>query len=211
MNIRRMNRIRPKMMAVCCLAWLLFLNNGEGAYGFDPQDVASIGAAYTSHIFLRALGHEAFNDEVGSDFHRMRFFTHETGTFYPELSLYENIPGKLNLSYVLDNDLMTGFTSEYALQSYRRQPTTFNKALMFFSGVDFFANTFLFNRDEQDNDILDPDLDQEKAGFTKGMMLSMVAATTLLNAYRVMDRDANFIPMISLGTNGAFFMLHFDF
>ena len=208
-------KIFPKVIAACFLLGILFMPNVTHAsffgINFDFNDLASIGSAYTTHIFFHELGHQIVADDVGADSHRMNFFTSKNGTFYPGVSLYKSIPEESKLPYAVGGERMAGNTFEYALQSYRQNPTTFNKALMFFSNVDFFAYTVLANYIDPDNDMYDPNIVREETGINKGMLLSFAAAKMLLNTYRIFDEDFPFIPVIEVDKDSAFFMLRYNF
>ena len=107
---------------------------------------------------------------------------------------------------------MSGFTFEYALRSYRSEPTTYNKALMLFSGANFLAYTLLSNYVYSDNDnMYVPNLIRAETGCSKGLLLSIVTAKTLMNAYRVVNKDAKFAPEIRLDKRSAGLMIRFDF
>lgn len=208
-------KILPKAIAACFLFGILLMPNVTHAsffnFSFDINDLASIGSAYTMHIFLHEMGHQIVADDVGAISHRMNFFTSKNGTFYPGVSLYQSIPEESKLPYAAGGERMAGYTFEYALQSYRNNPTTFNKALMFFSNVDFFAYTLMANYVYPDNDMYDPTIIREETGMSKGMLLSFATAKMLLNAYRIFDEDFPFVPVIKVDKDSAFFMLRFDF
>ena len=106
---------------------------------------------------------------------------------------------------------MAGFTFNYALDSYHYQATTFNKALLFFSCADFFIYTLLGNYVHPENDLYDPNLIREETGLSKGTLLSVVAVKSLLNAYRVVNEDARFFPMIAVDNKTAAFLIGFEF
>jgi hypothetical protein len=57
----------------------------------------------------------------------------------------------------------------------------------------------------------DPNLIREETGCSKGLLLSMVAAKTLLNTYRIMNEDAKFAPMIRVDKKSALFLIRFEF
>lgn len=193
------------------IIWLIITAPAQYARAFDFKDVASIGAAYTTHLFLHEMGHQVIADEVGADAPKMRFFTNSGGTFYPGLSTYKNIPEKSKLPYAVGGERMAGFTFDYALESYRQRPTTYNKALMFFSCADFFAYTLLSNYVNPDEDMYDPYLIREETGCSKELLLSLVTAKSLINAYRVMNPDANFAPVIWVDKTSAALLLRFPF
>ena len=147
MMVNITNKVRPILVAVGIMSLILFLPKGENASAFDIKDamtdVASIGSAYMTHIFFHELGHQMVADEVGVKSHQMKFFTTFKGNFYPGVSVHKNIPKESILPHAVGGERMAGYTFEYALQSYRRDPTTFNKALMFFSNVVFLHTKYL--------------------------------------------------------------------
>lgn len=209
--MRIMDEIRSIMMAAGLIVWLFRIAPAQNASAFDFNDVASIGAAYTTHILLHEMGHHVVAQEAGADSAKMSFFTQKDGTFYPGLSTYKNIPQKSKLSYAVAGERMAGFTFEYAMQSYHREPTTYNKALMFFSCADFVVYTLLANYASPENDMYDPNLIRQETGCGKELLLGMVMAKSVLNTYRVMNPDANFAPLIWLDKRSAALMLRFHF
>ena len=209
------NRIIGKLRIITIIAafltFIFFLPTPQIASALDPEDPAAIGLAYMAHLFFHELGHQVVADEVGADSHRISFFTNKNGKFYPGVSTYKSIPKESKLPYAAGGERMASFIFEYALQSYRQEPTTFNKALMFFSGADFLAYTLLANYVHPDNDMYDPNIIRAETGFSKEMLLSVVAAKTLLNAYRVINEDANFTPIVWVDKNSAGIGIHFHF
>ncbi len=189
----------------------LFLSLAQETLAFDSYDVASIGAAYATHIFLHEMGHQVVAEDVAADSPRMRFLARRGGQIYPGLSTYKKIPEESKLPYAVAGDRMAGVTFEYALQSYHRKPTTYNKALVFFTCADFLAYTVLGNYVHSDNEMYDPNLIREETGCSKELLLSLVAAKSLLNTYRTMNPDATFAPMIWVDKNSAALLFHFSF
>ena len=208
-------RFLSKAIAACFLFGILLMPNVTHAsffnLNFDFSDLASIGSAYTTHIFLHEMGHQIVADDVGAESHRMNFFTSQNGKFYPGVSLYKSIPAESKLPYAAGGERMAGYTFEYALQSYHQNPTTFNKALMFFRNVDFLTYTLMANYIYPDNDMYDPNIIREETGIGKEILLSFAAAKMLLNTYRIFDEDVPFVPVIEVDKHSVFFMLRFDF
>jgi len=190
---------------------VLFMLLPPGALALDSKDVVSIGAAYTTHLFFHEMGHQVVAEEVGADSPKISFFTRKNGRFYPGLSTYKNIPRESKLPYAVGGDRMAGYTFEYALQSYHRNPSTYNKALMFFSCADFLAYTLLANYVHPENDMYDPNLIREETGLSKELLLSLVMAKSLMNTYRVFNKNANFTPIIRVDKDSAAFMIRFSF
>jgi hypothetical protein len=189
----------------------LLIHDAKRGHAFELLDVFSVGAAYTTHLFLHELGHQVVADEVEAKSHRIGFFTRKDGKFYPGISQYERIPTESKLPYALGGERMAGFTFEYALDSYRREPSSFNMALMFFSNFDFLAYSFLATYVSPDNPYYDPNLIRTEAHLSKTALVSMAAIKTLLNAYKIMDKKATFCPSILLDKDSAVFAICFEF
>ena len=190
---------------------VLFMLPPPGALALDSKDIASIGAAYTTHLFFHEMGHQVVAEEVGADSPKMHFFAVKDGKLYPGLSTYKNIPKESKLPYAVGGDRMAGYTFEYGLQSYHRNPSTYNKALMFFSCADFFAYTLLANYVHPENDMYDPNLIREETGLSKELLLSLVMAKSLMNTYRVFNENANVTPIIRVDKDSAAFVIRFEF
>ena len=183
----------------------------KGVRAFEFEDTLAIGAAYMTHLSLHEIGHQVVADEVGADAHQISFFTRENGRFYPGLSTCQNIPEESRLSYVVGGYRMEGHTFEYALQSYHHKPTTYNKALIFFSCADFLGYTLLANYIHPENDSYDPNSIRAETGLSKEALLSLVMAKSLLNTYRVFNEDATFTPLIAVSKTSAAFVIRFSF
>jgi hypothetical protein len=160
---------------------------------------------------LHEIGHQVVAEEAGADSPKMQFFVKKDGKFYPGLSTHKGIPEESKLSHAVAGERMAGYTFEYALQSYRRKETTYNKALMFFSCTDFLWYTLLANYVNPDADTYDPNLIREETGLSKEAMLALVSAKTLMNLYRIYNEDAPFKPIIALDTNQVAFLVRYDF
>ena len=190
---------------------LFSITKDKPALAFDISEAFAIGAAYTTHIFFHEVGHQVVADQAGAESHNMSFFTRKNGRFYPGISSYENLPNESKLSYATGGEHMAGYTFEYALGSYREEPTTFNKALMFFSCADFVVYTLLANYASPDNETYDPNLIREELDCSKELLLSLALAKSLLNTYRIVNEDTNFIPVIMLDKKSAALALRFNF
>jgi hypothetical protein len=206
-----MSTVRHGVIRASLIGCLALIGTGDGARAFEFADTAAIGAAYMTHLSLHELGHQLVAEEAGTDAPRIHFFTKKNGRWYPGLSTYRDIPERSKLPYAVGGEWMAGFTFEYALESYHRKPTAYNKALLFFSGADFVVYTLLSNYLHPNNALYDPNLIRRETGISKEALLSLVAAKSLMNAYRVFHKDAVFIPMIAVNTTSAAFVVHVRF
>ena len=179
-------------ITVGLITFLLLLHSGRPAGAFDLKNAAE-----------HELGHQLAADDVGAEANQMNFFKFKNGKFYPGLSTYKSIPKESKLPYAAAGERMAGFTFEYAFESYRKKPTAFNKALLFFSGADFLVYTFLGNYVYPDNKTYDTNIIREESGCSKEALLGIVLAKSLINAYRVMNKEVNFIPLLNADRNSV--------
>ncbi len=180
-------------------------------HALNLKDFFDVGSAYITHLYIHEMGHQIIADDVGAKGHEIQFLTNKGGNFYFGLSTYESIPEESKLPYAVGGDRMAGYTFEYALQSYRQKPTTYNKALLFFSGFDFLFYTLMANYSTPDDSMYDPNLIREATGCSKEVLLSMVLSKALVNAYRIYDESFRLVPSIQTTKNSAalVFTLHF--
>ncbi|NVM20330.1 MAG: hypothetical protein HWN68_00935 [Desulfobacterales bacterium] len=211
LSIRTMDKTHLILIATGLTGWLFLIAPAQSTYAFDLKDVASIGAAYMTHLSLHELGHQAVAKEVGADSSNMYLFVRKDGKFYPGLSTYKDIPEESKLPYAVGGERMAGCTFEYALQSYHRKPTTYNKALIFFSCADFVVYTLIANYANPSDGMYDPNIIRAETGCSKEVLLSLVMAKSLLNTYRVTNQDAKFVPMIWLDEKSAALLLRIPF
>lgn len=205
------HHFRPVVAAGGFLVWLLLVRPAQPAFAFQLNDIISVGAAYTTHLFLHEMGHQVVAQEVGAAGSEIHFLTNKGGDFYVGISTYDSIPEESRLPFALGGERMSGFTFDYALESYRKHPTTYNKALLFFSGADFLAYTLVSNYIYPNAHMYDPNLVRDETGCSKEVLLSLVLGKTLLNAYRVANPDVNFAPEVWVDNRSAALLLRFPF
>lgn len=203
--------IHPVRAAAALILWLSMMISAQPASAFQFNDMVSIGTAYTTHLFLHELGHQVVAQEVGATGTEMHFLTNNNGHFYAALSTYRTMPDRSKLPYAVAGDRMAGFTFDYALKSYREKPTTYNKALMLFTGADFLVYTVIANYIHPHGNMYDPNLIREETGCSKTLLLSLVLGKTLVNAYRVANPDVSFAPEIWVDKDSAALLLRFPF
>ena len=201
----------PMIMTLALLAALLCLAYARPVQAFNLKDIADIGSAYMTHLVMHEMGHEVVATEVGAESNTLNFFTQKDGQFYFGLSTYDSMPEKSLLPYAVGGDRMASYTFEWGLQSYRRNPTTYNKALMFFACVDFLGYTVMGNYLHPNNEHYDPNIIRDESGCSKELLLGMVLTKTLINAYRVYDEDFPIVPVIETTRTSAAFKLQYNF
>lgn len=200
-----------RLLRLMILLMVAFFGSHPTAHGFDWTDLLDIGSAYATHLTLHELGHQIVADEVGAEDHKLSFMAQKNGQFYLGLSTYQSIPKESVLPYAVGGERMASLTFEYGLETYRENPTTFNKALMFFSTVDFLGYTLLANYVNPNDSMYDPTLIREQTGASKELILGLVLTKSLVNAYRVVNPECRWMPVIETDLTSARFMLSYRF
>ncbi len=196
-----------RAMGIGLLLAVVCLTSGPKAWAFGFGDMLEIGSAYLTHLSLHELGHQLVADEVGVTNHKITFFTEKRGDFYLGLSTFDSIPRESRLPYAMGGERMISISFEYNLDAYQRNPTTFNKAMLFFDNFDFLAYTLIANYINPDNYGYDPTLMRSEMGMSKGMMLSLVLTKTALNTWRIFYPDTPWAPVLTSDHNSIRFQL----
>lgn len=204
-------KIQFRYILAVMIALGVFCTPSRQTLAADFNDFIEIGAAFMTNLAMHELGHQIVADEVGAENHRIKFFAKDEGQFYFGLSSYDSIPDRSRLPYAAAGERMSLYTFEYGLQSYRNRPSTYNKALLFFSTFDFLAYTLVANYLEPDNEKYDPNGIRKETGCSKELLLGVALTKTLINAYRYSHKDANIMPMIETSKNGVLFLVGFKF
>jgi hypothetical protein len=214
-QIPKITKVRSKNILFAALisftVMCLLISMAKKSEAFDLTDLIDIGSAYMAHLYMHEMGHHVVANEVGAEGNKIGFMVQKDGQLYPGLATYTNIPAESKLSYAVGGEKMAGITFEYALMSYREKPTTFNKALMFFSTVDFVAYTFMANYINPDDPYYDPNLIRKETGCSKELLMGIVLTKALANSYRIYNEDARLIPEIRTDHNSAAFVLNYRF
>ena len=107
------------------------------ALAFDVGDVAQIGLAYGVKILAHEGGHALVGELVGAEGTRVDFITKRQGNLFLGYASYTYLPETSRLPFLAGGFISNSVGFEVALESYRHNPTTFNTALLLFSGTDF--------------------------------------------------------------------------
>jgi len=183
----------------------------SGVKAIEFEDIIDIGAAYITHLTSHEMGHQFAAVEVGAKGSDLSILTTSNDNFYLMLSTYKTIPLESTLTYAIAGEKMSGVTFEHALASYREMPTTYNKALMFFTTANFVAYTVIANYMFPDADMYDPNVIRKETGISKEALLGLVLTKSLINVYRIYNEDFNMLPMIETTKNSAALVFKFSF
>jgi len=180
--------------------------------GWSLVDPLAIGLAFVTNLAIHESGHILVAEGVGADKATFKFFGEENGSFFLGLSTATGIPDESLLPYRLGGEIAASYTFELTLQSYRREPTTYNQALLFFSGTDFFWYTmFAYYLAPREDARYDPVGIRESTGFSRGVVLAAAATQLATNAWRVMSATDVVAPSFSYDQRSAVFNLTFRF
>lgn len=180
--------------------------------GWSLIDPIEIGLAFVTNLAIHESGHVLVAEGVGADKASVKFFGEENGSFFLGLSTATGVPDESLLPYRLGGEIASSYTFEFALQSYRRQPTTYNRALMFFSGTDFFWYTvFAFYLAPYEDQRYDPVGIRESTGFSRGVILAAAATQLATNTWRAVSGSNAVAPSFSFDDESALFNLTFRF
>ena len=67
-----MHKICAILVSTGLFIWPFFMPPGQNACAFDIKDAASIGAAYTTHLFFHEMGRQVVAEEVGETYDTMK-------------------------------------------------------------------------------------------------------------------------------------------
>ncbi len=174
------------------------------ADGWSATDPLAVGLAFLSNLAIHESGHYLIADGVGASDAKLKFFSQEDGAFFLGLSKATNLPEESVLTYKLGGEIASSYTFEFALRGYRHQPTTYNSALLFFSGTDFFWYTvFAFYIAPEEDQRYDPAGIREVTGFSRTALLGATSAQLAANAYRVWSGTDVVVPSFSYDRRSA--------
>lgn len=210
-----MSRARKIWAGVAAVGLVSVLSTPKPAAadnGWSLIDPLEIGLAFVTNLAIHEAGHVLMAEGVGAESATFKFFGEENGSFFLGLSTATGVPDESLLSYRLGGEIAASYTFEFALHSYRLQPTTYNQALMFFSGTDFFWYTvFAYYLAPHEDRRYDPVGIRESTGFPSGVILAAAATQLATNTWRAVSGSDAVAPSFSYDEESALFNLTFRF
>ncbi|HLC18691.1 MAG TPA: hypothetical protein VJM57_06740 [Thermodesulfobacteriota bacterium] len=179
--------------------------------GLSRGELPQVGLALATSFLLHELGHVVVADYVGARGVNLDFFTSRNGNFFIGHASYESMNRGSELPFSMAGEFAADMTFEYALQSYRKEPTLYNKSLLFFSGTDFLRYcAYSFYMTEGDGHY-DPVAVSRETGISRDMIFSLALAKTAVNAYRVYSGNDWAIPYFTVDRYSATFNVQVNF
>lgn len=198
------------MAAVGLASILTVPRDAEAGNGSSLVAPLEVGLAFVTNLAVHEFGHVLVAEGVGADKATFKFFGEEDGSFFLGLSTATGVPDESVLPYRLGGEIAASYTFELALQSFRRTPTTYNRALLFFSGTDFFWYTlYAFYLAPREDERYDPVGIRESTGFSRGAILAAATAQLATNAWRIVSGTDAVAPSFSYDRQEA--VLNFTF
>jgi hypothetical protein len=175
-------------------------------------DSLEVGLAFVTNLAVHESGHVLIAEGAGARSASLKFFGEENGSYFLGLSTASGVPDDAVFTYRLGGEIASSYTFEFALHGYRRQPTTYNRALLFFSSTDFFWYTlYAFYLSPQENSFYDPVGIRESTGFSRGVIVAAAATQLAANAWRVVSGTDTVVPSFSFDRRSALLNLTFTF
>ncbi|MCP3678467.1 MAG: hypothetical protein GY721_13045, partial [Deltaproteobacteria bacterium] len=137
------------------------------------KGIIDVGTALFSEVLLHEAGHYLVADHVGAERNSLAFLTSSDGQFFLGLSTVALTDNSSILPYYMGGEVAADLSFEYALSSYRRNPTLYNRALMLFSGTDLLRYTLYAYFISDGHDHLDPIAITKYSGASKEALLSV--------------------------------------
>jgi hypothetical protein len=171
-----------------------------------------VGLAFMTNLAVHESGHVLIAAGAGARSATLKFFGEDNGSYFLGLSNATGVPDDSVLTYRLGGEIAASYTFELALHGYREQPTAYNRALLFFSGTDFFWYTlYAFYLSPQENPFYDPVGIRESTGLPRGVIVAAAATQLAANAWRVASGTDRVAPSFSFDRRSALLNLTLTF
>jgi hypothetical protein len=175
-------------------------------------DSIEVGLAFVTNLAVHESGHVLIAEGVGARTAPPKFFGEENGSYFLGLSSASDVPDDAVLTYRLGGEIASSYTFELALYGFRRQPTTYNRALVFFSGTDFFwYSLYAFYLSPREDPRYDPVGIRESTGFSRGVIVASAATQLAANAWRVASGSDTVVPSFTYDRRSALLNLTMRF
>ncbi len=179
--------------------FLITLLVTSSTWAMGLSDVFQTGAAYLSHVAAHEMGHSAMGHMAGGENVQTNFFQTQGGNFFVGVSSADTLDSEAVLPFRAAGIAASNHTYNFALSNYRAQPTTYNKALLFFSGTDFlWYSVWSFYIKGSDDPSYDPVGISQETGLSSETVMSVALLQTALNAFRAYSGDDTYEPFVSV-------------
>jgi len=201
------------MKLVLSIILLITLMAAQPAKAYESAiiDIIQVGSAFATNLTVHEYGHAIVGSSVGAEGISVSFLSKRKNNLFLGYTSTSKIDDKAYPSFALGGEIGVNMSLEYALHRFRKEPTTYNKALLFFSGTDFLwytVYTFYFNEDNPDSD---PNILHRETGISKDTLLVAAVTQSLLNGYRVFSGSDTVIPYMTFDREAIGFHIKVSF
>lgn len=187
-------------------------STGHSSQGWSLTDPLAVALAFATNLAIHESGHHLIASGVGANKATLKFFGEDDGVFFLGLSSAEGIPDESLLTYQLGGEIAASYTFELSLRAFRTRPTTFNSALLFFSGTDFlWYSLYSFYIAPEQDTRYDPVGIADTTGFNRSTILAAATIQLAANAWRVISGTDAIVPSFSFDRESALMHLTAQF
>ncbi len=180
---------------------------------YEPviKDLIQVGAAFATNLTAHEYGHAIVGSSVGAEGISVSFLSKRKNNLFLGYTSTSKIDDNAYPSFALGGEIGVNMSFEYALHRFRKEPSTYNKALMFFSGTDFLwysVYAYYFNEDNPDSD---PNILHRETGIGKEAILAAALTQSIINGYRVYSGSDMVIPYMTFNKDSIGFHIKVSF
>lgn len=200
-----------KRLLVAIIFLLVLAAQTVNASESIPMEILQIGRAFFTNLTVHEYGHAIVGSSVGADGLSVTFFSKEKNNLFLGYTSMKRIDDRSYPSFALGGEIGSSMSFEFALQSYRMQPSTYNKALMFFSGTDFLwysLYTFYVNKGNPESD---PNILHRETGISNDAIFAAALSQAVINGYRVLSGRDSIVPYFTYDRNSIGFHIKMPF
>lgn len=200
-----------KRLSVLIIFLLVLAAQTVNASESIPMEILQIGRAFFTNLTVHEYGHAIVGSSVGADGLSVTFFSKEKNNLFLGYTSIKRIDDCSYPSFALGGEIGSSMSFEFALQSYRMQPSTYNKALMFFSGTDFLwysLYTFYVNKGNPESD---PNILHRETGISNDAIFAAALSQAVINGYRVLSGRDSIVPYFTYDRNSIGFHIKMPF
>ena len=181
------------------------------AYESGILDIIQIGTAFATNLTAHEYGHAIVGSSVGAEGISVSFLSKRKNNLFLGYTSTSKINDNAYPSFALGGEIGVNMSFEYALHRFRTEPSTYNKALLLFSGTDFLwysVYAYYFNEDNLDSD---PNILHRETGISKDAILAAAVTQSVLNSYRVYSGSDSVIPYMTFNKDSIGFHVKVSF
>lgn len=181
------------------------------AYESGIIDIIQIGTAFATNLTVHEYGHAIVGSSVGAEGISVSFLSKRKNNLFLGYTSTSKIDDAAYPSFALGGEIGVNMSFEYALNRFRKEPSTYNKALLFFSGTDFLwysVYAYYFNEDNLDSD---PNILHRETGISKDAIMAAAVTQSVLNSYRVYSASDTVVPYLTFNKDAIGFHVKVSF